>query len=67
MLVDSVGVLVEFLSPLGPPLFTNSFIRNPKLHPLFGLDFCILLSQMLNGASEDSHARLLSERTTEYH
>lgn len=36
-LVDSVGLPVEFLSPLGPAILPQLFHRVPKLHPLLAV------------------------------
>jgi hypothetical protein len=50
-LVDTFGFPVEFLSPSGTQSFSYSFIRVPKLHPLFGCG-CLYLSQLMGGASQ---------------
>jgi hypothetical protein len=67
-LVDSIGLPVEFLSLRGHNPSSCSSIRVTNLHALFGCGF-IHLSESAAGwnLSEDSHARLLSASTTEYH
>jgi hypothetical protein len=68
-LVDSVGLPVEFLSPLGPALLPPIFHRVPKLHPLFGCG-CHHTHHSESPAlslTDDSHARFLSASITQYH
>jgi hypothetical protein len=47
--VDPICLSVEFLSLSH---FSNSSIRVPKLHLMFGCVFCICLSQLLGGTSQ---------------
>jgi hypothetical protein len=61
---------VEFLFPFGGcfNLSLNSFIKVPKLHPLFGCRFLHPSESAAGwGLLDESHARLLSARITQYH
>jgi hypothetical protein len=68
-LVDSVGLLVEFLSLLGPSILPpNSSTRLPELHIMFICgSLCLFWSVSRWILSDNSYARLLSVSITGYY
>ena len=52
-LVNSVGLLVEFLCPQGPSILSPALpTRLPELRLMSGCGFCICFGQLLDGGSQ---------------
>jgi hypothetical protein len=64
-LIDSVGLLVDFLFILGPSISCQLLHKLPKPHPMFHSSFLILFQSPAGWSlSEYSYARLLSTSIT---
>jgi hypothetical protein len=68
-LVDSIGLLVESLTPPGPPIPPPSLSQDPpEFHLRFGCGSLHLFWSAAGWSlSKDSYARLLSASITGYH